>query len=84
MAVQNVGFFGMLHLVYNAVGAIASATGRFANSVDNLGQWAEEQTAAFADEARIDREEKLQERRAARAERRAQRNAPAQVEGESA
>lgn len=77
MAVQNVGFFGMLHLVYNAIGSTASAVGRFANSVDNLGQWAEEATGAFADEARLDREEKLQERRAERIARRAQINAPA-------
>ena len=68
--VKNFGFFGMLHTIYNAVGAMASAVGRGASALDNLGQWAEEQTGSFVDEARMDREEKLEERRAERLARR--------------
>lgn len=62
MAIQQaVGFFGMLHQVYGAVGTLASAVGRGANALDNLGQWAEEQTATFVDEARIERQAKIEE-----------------------
>ena len=78
--VKNIGFFGMLHTIYNAIGAMASAVYRGASALDNLGQWAEEQTGSFVDEARMDREEKLAERRAERlARRQAQLNAPTQV-----
>lgn len=80
MAVQNIGFFGMLHSIYNMIGSTASAGHRFANSLDNLGQWAEEQTGSFVDEARMDREEKLEDRKAERiARRQAQLNAPTRV-----
>lgn len=80
MAVQNIGFFGMLHSIYNMIGSTASAGHRFANSLDNLGQWAEEQTASFVDEAKLDREEKLEDRRAERlARRQAKLNAPQPV-----
>lgn len=60
MAIQNVGFFGMLHGIYGAVAALASAAQRGANALDNLGQWAEEQTGSFVDEARMDRQEKIE------------------------
>lgn len=58
MAVQKIGFFGMLHQIYGAVGTVASVVNRFANAADNLGKWAEEQTETFVDEARLDRMEK--------------------------
>lgn len=61
MAVQNVGFFGMLHGIYGAVAALASAFQRGANSLDNLGKWAEQQTGVFVDEATIERDIKLEE-----------------------
>lgn len=60
-AVQAIGFFGMLKQVYGAISAIASAVGRGANALDNLGQWAEEQTATFVDEARVERQAKIEE-----------------------
>lgn len=63
----NIGFFGMLHQIYNAVGTIASAVGRGANALDNLGKWAEEQTAAFVDEAQIERQAKIAQLRASKA-----------------
>lgn len=59
MAIQKIGFFAMLHQVYGAVGTMASAVQRGANAIDNLGQWAEEQTATFVDEARLERAEKV-------------------------
>ena len=68
MAIQNVGFFGMLHGIYGAVAALASAAQRGANALDNLGQWAEEQTGSFVDEARIDRQEKIEVLKRRRAE----------------
>lgn len=71
--VKNVGFFGMLHIIYSAVGAIASAVYRGANALDNLGEWAEVKTQAFTDEAKLDIEEDLNDRRIQRAERRKQR-----------
>lgn len=55
---SNIGFFGMLHSVYNAVGVLASAVGKFAQAADNLGTWADEQTGTFVDEARIERKKK--------------------------
>lgn len=61
MAIQNVGFFGMLHGIYGAVASLASAAQRGANALDNLGQWAEEQTGTFVDEARIERQMKIEE-----------------------
>lgn len=62
MAVQQaVGFFGMLHGIYGAVASLASAAQRGANALDNLGQWAEEQTGTFVDEARIERQAKIEE-----------------------
>lgn len=60
-ATRSVGFFGMLHGIYGAVAALASAAQRGANALDNLGQWAEEQTGTFVDEARIERAIKLDE-----------------------
>lgn len=71
--VKNVGFFGMLHQIYNAIGALASATHRGANALDNLGEWAEVKTKAFTDEAKLDIEEDLIDRRLQRAERRKER-----------
>lgn len=55
---SNIGFFGMLHSIYNAVGVLASAAGKFAQAADNLGTWADEQTGTFVDEARIERKKK--------------------------
>lgn len=60
----NIGFFGMLHQIYNAVGTLASAVGRGANALDNLGKWAEEQTGTFVEEAQIERQAKIAELRA--------------------
>jgi formylmethanofuran dehydrogenase subunit A len=71
MVVQKIGFFGMLHGIYGAIAAFASALQRGANAIDNLGKWAEEQTSVFVDEARIDREMKLEELEQRRAERKA-------------
>ncbi len=62
--VQKLGFFAMLHSIYAAIGTMASAVQRGANSLDNLGQWAEEQTATFVDEARDDRALKAAQRKA--------------------
>lgn len=64
--VKTMGFFGMLHQIYGAVGALASAATHGANAIDNLGMWAEEQTATFVDEARIERQAKIAELRAKR------------------
>ena len=61
--VQKLGFFAMLHSIYAAIGTMASAVQRGANSLDNLGQWAEEQTATFVDEARDDRALKAAQRK---------------------
>lgn len=74
MATTNpIGFFSMLHQIYGAVGSLAntvtslaSATTHGANALDNLGMWAEEQTATFVDEARIERQAKILELRAKR------------------
>lgn len=55
----NLGFFGMLHSIYNAVGTLANALGKFANAADNIGTWADEQTGVFVDEARLERQKKL-------------------------
>lgn len=52
---NNIGFFGMLHAVYNAIGVLASALGKFAHAAENLGTYADEQTGSFVDEARIER-----------------------------
>lgn len=54
------GFFGMLQSFYTAAGTLASAVNRGAQALDNLGQWAEEQTATFVDEARLDRQAKVE------------------------
>lgn len=62
--VQKLGFFAMLHSIYAAIGTIASAVQRGANSLDNLGQWAEEQTATFVDEARDERAIRSAQRKA--------------------
>lgn len=61
MAANNVGFFGMLHQIYNSVGILASAVGHGAKALDNLGQWAEEQTGTFVDEARLERQAKVED-----------------------
>ncbi len=58
---QQVGFFVALHSIYAAVATLATAVGRLANSADNLGQWAEEQTATFVDEARLERAAKVKQ-----------------------
>ena len=65
---QQVGFFVMLKSVWAVVASLASASQRVANAADNLGQWAEETTGAFVDEARIERKmkgEEMQRKRAA-------------------
>lgn len=71
MVVQKVGFFAMLQGLYGTLNAMFSAVQRMANAADNLGQWAEESTATFVDEARIEREEKLDELKRKRMERQA-------------
>lgn len=58
---KTMGFFGMLHSIYNMLGTLASAFGRGAQALDNLGAWAEEQTATFVDEARIERQTKIEQ-----------------------
>lgn len=58
----------MLKSVWAVVASLASASQRVANAADNLGQWAEETTGAFVDEARIERKmkgEEMQRKRAA-------------------
>lgn len=58
----------MLKSVWAVVASLASASQRVANAADNLGQWAEETTGAFVDEARIERKMKgdeMQRKRAA-------------------
>lgn len=55
MTTGNIGFFGMMHALYNSVGILASALGKFAKAAENLGTYADEQTGAFVDEARIER-----------------------------
>ena len=55
MAVQQVGFFGMLRNIYATVSVASSAVGKFAQAADNLGTWADEQTGSFVDEARMER-----------------------------
>lgn len=73
MAASNIGFLGMLHQIYNSIGVIASAVGHGAKALDNIGMWAEEQTGTFVDEARLERQAKVEDiqRRMAQAKRRA-------------
>lgn len=61
MAVQNVGFFGMLQGIYGTVFMLSSAVQKFAKALDNLGTWTDEQTGTFVDEARMERQIKLEE-----------------------
>lgn len=65
---KTMGFFAMLHSIYNMLGTLASAFGRGAQALDNLGAWAEEQTATFVDEARIERQQKIADLMARRKE----------------
>ena len=57
----------MLKSVWAVVASLASASQRVANAADNLGQWAEETTGAFVDEARIERQAKIEEMQRKRA-----------------
>lgn len=57
----------MLKSVWAVVASLASASQRVANAADNLGQWAEETTGAFVDEARIERQSKIEEMQRKRA-----------------
>jgi hypothetical protein len=75
MAIKNVGFFGMLNNIYNMVGSLASAGQRGANALDHLGEWAEVKSQAFVNEAKLDMEEDLLDRKESREERRAERRA---------
>lgn len=61
MAVQNIGFFGMLHGIYGTIASLSSAVQKFAQALNNLGDWADEQTGTFVDEARLDRQYKIEE-----------------------
>lgn len=80
MVANKIGFFTMLHAFYAAFASLASMFQRFANAGDNLGKWAEEQTGVFVDEARIDREDKIDELMQRRLERQqAKLAAPQQV-----
>ena len=73
--------FASLNAMFNALTVLFGATTHYAKAVDNIGQWCEESTGAFADEARENRKENLIDARIEREERRALRKAaqPAQL-----
>ena len=51
--------FAMFKQLFVAITVYFTALERSAKAVDHLAQWAEETSAAFADEARIERQKKL-------------------------
>lgn len=55
------GFFGMLQGIYSTVGTLSSAATHAASAIDNLAIWADESTGTFVDEARMEREIKVNE-----------------------
>ena len=73
--------FASFNAMFNALTVLFGATTHYAKAVDNIGQWCEESTGAFADEARENRKENLIDARIEREERRALRKAaqPAQL-----
>ena len=62
--VQKLGFFGMLQMVYAAVGTFVSMLNGFAQAGKNISDWSEEATATFVDEARDERALKSAQRKA--------------------
>ena len=62
--VQKLGFFGMLQMVYAAVGTFVSMLNGFAQAGKNISDWSEEATATFVDEARDERAIKSARRKA--------------------
>lgn len=62
--VQKLGFFGMLQMVYAAVGTFVSMLNGFAQAGKNISDWSEEATASFVDEARDERALKNAQRKA--------------------
>lgn len=69
MVANKIGFFGMLQAFYAAFAAIAAMLLGFARAGKNLSDWADEQTGVFLDEARLEREDKMEEILQRRAER---------------
>lgn len=51
--------FSMLTQLFNSLGKYFLAFEKFANGANNIATWVDESTAAFADEARIERQKKL-------------------------
>lgn len=51
--------FKMLSILWAALGSFFSAFEKFGSALNHLGGWAEEAAAAIADEARMERQQKL-------------------------
>ena len=62
--VQKLGFIAMIQSLFGVIGTMATAINRYANAVNNIGEWAEESSAAFVDEAKDDRALKTAQRKA--------------------
>lgn len=58
-AKQAIGFFAAMHEIYASVKTIASVVTHTAKAAENLSIWAEEQTDTFVDEARVERQIKI-------------------------
>ena len=50
-----------LRTVYAAIAGMADAVGSFAKALQNIGSWADETTATWSDEARIERAKRVAE-----------------------
>ena len=50
-----------LRTVYAAIAGMANAIGSFAKAAENIGSWADETTATWSDEARIERAKRVAE-----------------------
>jgi len=61
MAVQQASFALALKSIFGFVITSASALEKVAKAADNLGDWAVESTGTFVDEARLDRQIKVNE-----------------------
>ena len=49
----------MFTQIFSAITTLFGAVERGANSLDNLARWAEEETATFADQSAIERQQKI-------------------------
>lgn len=80
-AAQAATFSMALKSIFGFVITSASALEKVAKAADNLGEWAVESTGTFVDEARLDRQSKVEEiqRRMALSNQQAQQGQQAQL-----